>query len=176
MKKEYITIPNIITSIRLLGAIILIFLKPLSIPFYIVYAICGASDAVDGFAARKLGGVTEFGSKLDSVSDLAFFGISLFKLLPILYEILPKMIWNFVAVVLVARIIFYIINYIHKKELLASHSYLNKATTVMLFFLPFLINTFLIESYAWMLIGIALVSVVYEFTFSLYRTFYKKKK
>ena len=176
MKKEYITIPNIITSIRLLGAIILIFLKPLSIPFYIVYVICGASDAIDGFAARKLGGVTEFGSKLDSVSDLSFFGVSLIKLLPLLYAVLPNLIWNFVVIVIVARVVFYIINYIHKKELLASHTYLNKATTVMLFFIPFLINTFLIESYAWMLIGIALVSVVYEFTFSLYHNFYKKKK
>lgn len=176
MKKEYLTMPNFVTSIRLFGAIILLFLKPLSIPFYIIYIISGASDAVDGFVARKMGGETEFGSKLDSISDLTFFGISLLKVLPLLIEQLPKMIWYFVSAIIAFRILMYILNALYKKEFLTSHTFLNKASTVMLFIIVLLINTRFLTPFAWMTVGITIIAAIYEFTYSLYLTYIKRKK
>ena len=88
IKKEYITVPNAITFSRLVGAILLIFLKPLDLGFFIIYTIAGISDAIDGYVARKMGGETDFGSKLDSVADLAFYTVMMIKILPVLVRLL----------------------------------------------------------------------------------------
>ena len=58
MKK--FTLANCLTVFRLFGAVALIFLPALTIPFYIVYSLCGLSDALDGPVARltKTSGVT----------------------------------------------------------------------------------------------------------------------
>ena len=39
---------NIITGIRILGSILLAFVPVFSIPFYVLYLICGLSDMADG--------------------------------------------------------------------------------------------------------------------------------
>ncbi|MBQ5555857.1 MAG: CDP-alcohol phosphatidyltransferase family protein, partial [Erysipelotrichaceae bacterium] len=44
---------NIITFTRILGTLCLIFLTPLTLPFFVVYIWCGLSDVLDGFVARK---------------------------------------------------------------------------------------------------------------------------
>ena len=61
---------NIITSIRLIGAYVLIAFNPNGKYFIWVYTLCGITDVLDGFVARKLHTESELGSKLDSVADL----------------------------------------------------------------------------------------------------------
>ena len=175
IKKEYITIPNGVTALRLVAAIILIFIEPLSLPYLIIYTIGGISDAIDGFLARKLGGETEFGAKLDSVSDISFYAVSLIKLMPMLYEQLPWNIWYFAGGVILLRIIMYIVNALIQKELLASHTYLNKAQSLMLFGLAYFVGRKFLMPYAWMLVGVAALAAAYEFTYNLYHKFFKGK-
>ena len=79
MKKH---LANLITSIRLVGAISLIFIETLSKTYFIVYIISGLSDALDGLVARSLKITSKLGSKLDSISDLIFFGVTLIKEFP----------------------------------------------------------------------------------------------
>ena len=47
-------IPNLLTLIRFLGGIVLIFLPIPGKAFYTVYILCGLTDALDGFLARRL--------------------------------------------------------------------------------------------------------------------------
>jgi len=49
------TIPNCISFSRIIFSLILVFIKPLSVAFYAIYIICGLSDIMDGFIARKTG-------------------------------------------------------------------------------------------------------------------------
>lgn len=175
IKKEYITIPNAITALRLVAAVILIFIEPLSLPYLIIYTIGGISDAIDGFVARKLGGETEFGAKLDSVSDIAFYLVTMLKILPMLYLELPCNIWYFAGAVILLRIIMYIINALIEKELLASHTYLNKAQSLMLFGLTYFVGKKFLMPYTWMLVGVAVLAAAYEFTYNLYHKYFKGK-
>lgn len=170
MNKDYITIPNIVTFSRLVGSIILIFIKPLTKAFYIIYTISGLTDGFDGFLARRLGGETVFGSKLDSVSDLSFYTIMMIKILPFLYESLPTSIWRYVALIVGFRIATYIIGAIKKKKFLSSHTYLNKASGFMVFILPFFIGTHYLEPYSWMLIAVTALASLYEMTYSIIKT------
>ncbi|MGN0513346.1 MAG: CDP-alcohol phosphatidyltransferase family protein [Lachnospiraceae bacterium] len=52
---------NFITSIRIICSIALICCPALSIPFYVIYAIAGISDMLDGAVARKTDNVSEPG-------------------------------------------------------------------------------------------------------------------
>ena len=47
-------IPNIVTSIRILGAAAMLFLHTIGFAFWTIYALCGISDMLDGYLARRL--------------------------------------------------------------------------------------------------------------------------
>ncbi len=143
-------IANLITSIRILGAIILFFLKPLSRPFFVVYTFCGLSDAVDGFTARKLKTVSDFGSKLDSVADLTFYTAMMLKIIPYLVKHLEIWNWVFLFLVLAIRISAYTVSAIKFRKFASVHSIMNKATGAGVFALPYftLFNPFVFNIYS----------------------------
>ena len=47
-------IPNIISALRIPGAICLLIFSPASVAFWVFYGLCGISDMLDGYLARKL--------------------------------------------------------------------------------------------------------------------------
>ena len=63
-------IANGITVSRLLFSLAMILFPPSSVPFAVLYVLCGATDVLDGFAARKLYTENEKGAMLDSIADL----------------------------------------------------------------------------------------------------------
>ena len=128
---------NIITSIRIIGALSLIFLEPLSLPFFIVYGVCGLSDAFDGFVARKLGISSSLGSALDSISDLLFYGIMAAKIFPILTHALNTLEWIIIAVPTALHFIAYIICVIKFNKFSAIHTYANKLLGLLIYAFPF---------------------------------------
>ena len=70
MNRKYI--PNILTALRMLGAVLLLLTEPLTLPFYLLHGICGLTDALDGAFARALHASSRFGAQLDSIADLMF--------------------------------------------------------------------------------------------------------
>ena len=138
-KKEYFSIANCVTSLRLIGAIVLIFIEPLSVPFYIIYSICGLSDAVDGFIARKTNTVSKFGSKLDSVSDLTFYAVMIIKLIALINEKITLWIWIYIGLTIAIRLSCYIVSAVKKKTFASMHTYLNKLTGFLVFVVPFIL-------------------------------------
>ena len=138
-KIEVFNLANFVTSLRLFGAIALIFIEPLGAAFYIVYTICGLSDGVDGTIARKMGTSSEFGARLDSVSDIAFYLVMFIKLMPVLWECMPAWIWYLVGVVLVVRMCAYGMAYLKYHTMAAIHTYLNKVTGALVFLVPYML-------------------------------------
>ena len=128
---------NLITLIRIFGAIALIMLEPLSLPFFIVYGVCGLSDAFDGLVARKLGIQSSFGSALDSLSDLLFYGVMAAKLFPTFQRLLLPYQWVIIAVPIVFHFIAYIICAIKFSRFSAIHTYANKALGLLVYAFPF---------------------------------------
>lgn len=126
-------IPNLITSLRIFGAVALIFLTPQSREFYSVYALCGLSDLLDGFLARKLRTTSPFGAKLDSIADLSFYSVMLVRLLPVLWRRLPGWMWYLVGLVLSLRLSAYLVAAIRLHQFAAMHTVLNKLTGASLF-------------------------------------------
>lgn len=126
-------IPNSLTALRLIGGIALIFLPLPSIAFYIVYVVCGLTDLLDGFLARRLKTASAFGAKLDSVADLTFYIVAMIRMLPCLRKRLPGWIWYVVAFVLALRLAAYLVAAIRLHRFAAVHTLANKATGAMVF-------------------------------------------
>lgn len=138
-KHEVLNLANAVTSLRLIGAILLIFITPLSGAFYVIYTICGLSDGIDGTIARKMGTSSEFGARLDSVSDIAFYLVMFIKLMPVLWEAMPTWIWHLVGVVLAVRLCAYAIAYLRYHRMAAIHTYCNKVTGALVFLIPYML-------------------------------------
>ena len=79
-----ITLANGITFFRILCSLALVFCTPLSLPFFVFYAVAGLSDIFDGLIARKTNTATKFGAKLDTFADIVFAVVCLIKLLSVL--------------------------------------------------------------------------------------------
>ena len=137
MNKAKYIIPNAITGIRIIAAIALIFLQALSLPFFLVYGICGLTDAFDGFIARKLKAESKFGGVLDSVSDLLFYGVMAYKILPTMIRLLDSLSWVLIITATSLHIIAYIICAFKFKKFSAIHTYANKALGLIVFAFPF---------------------------------------
>ena len=132
MKKH---LANIITGLRIIGSVVLLFFDVPSLPFYITYLLCGFSDMIDGAIARKTNAVSRFGSKLDTVADIVFMVVCAVKLLPMIY--LPIWVWMWIAVIALIKVTNIVWGFVRKKQLVDYHAVLNKITGSLLFLLPF---------------------------------------
>ena len=125
---------NIITGVRILCGIALLFCLVFSPIFYTLYIVAGVSDMIDGTVARKSGTVSEFGSKLDTVADFVLVAVCLIKILPVID--IPVWLTIWIIVIALIKVINIISGYVMRKEFVAVHTMMNKTTGIVLFILP----------------------------------------
>ena len=174
MKKSMIA--NCITVLRIVGTIILLFLTPFSIPFYITYSLTGVTDVLDGFVARKFGIASETGAKLDSAADILFYGVTLTKLLRYLLDELPKQIWWVVCAVLIIRLCAYFTAAVKYRKFASLHTYLNKVTGLSVFLIPYFLKAPFAVTYCYAVCVIGGISSLEELFIHLTAGSYNSKK
>ena len=125
---------NIITCIRIVCSIALLFCPVFSPAFYALYIAAGVTDMIDGVVARKTGTVSEFGAKLDTTADFVLVVVCLIKLLPVLH--VPAWIIIWIAIIAFIKVANIAAGYILQKEFLSVHSIMNKVTGGLLFVFP----------------------------------------
>lgn len=125
---------NIITYIRIICSIILLFCPVFSPTFYALYIAAGVSDMLDGAIARKTSTVSEFGSKLDTVADFVMVTLCLIKLLPVIH--IPTWLLIWIIVITVIKAVNLISGYVTRKKIVVLHTIMNKVTGILLFVLP----------------------------------------
>lgn len=173
MKKQYFTIPNCITVLRIIGTFVLLFITPLTAAFFVIYTLTGVTDVLDGFIARKCGLSSEFGARLDSISDLLFYTVMLIKILPIMIAKLPAEIWYAVGVILILRIASYITAAIKYKRFASLHTYMNKLTGAAVFTVPYVICLPFAAAICFVYCGIAAIASAEELMIHLQRDTYR---
>ena len=134
MNRKYI--PNILTALRMLGAVLLLLTKPLTLPFYLLHIFCGLTDALDGAFARALHASSRLGAQLDSIADLMFYGVMMGKLMPIRLERMPASLWWIVGAAVFIRLCAYGVAAVKYRRFAALHTWMNKLTGAAVFAVP----------------------------------------
>jgi CDP-diacylglycerol--glycerol-3-phosphate 3-phosphatidyltransferase len=111
VKKQF---PNVLTTQRIICSFCIIFCKPLSVVFIILYITAGITDMLDGFLARKLNAVSSFGERYDSIADAIFMGICLFKILPVLNLKIWQIVWIIAIAIIKGSNLFF--SYFHHRK------------------------------------------------------------
>ena len=124
-------LPNIITLYRIAGSLSLLLCDVANDSFWIIYALCGISDVVDGWLARKLKCVTKTGALLDSLADICFVACLCPLLLPILE--LPQWLWLWAGVIVVIKVVNQLSGLMMYGHCNFPHTAANKATGFLLF-------------------------------------------
>ena len=135
MKKH---IANIITGTRIVFSLSLLFIPLSSAWFYALYLLCGLSDMVDGTVARRTRSASEFGARLDTVSDFVFMTVALIRFVPYLH--IPVWLWIWIGIIAMIKLGNAVLGFIRTKKLVSPHTVLNKVTGLLLFLLPVTIS------------------------------------
>ena len=158
-------IPNIITLIRIILSFFILTVIPLSPSYISLYLICGLSDILDGYIARKTKSTSKLGANLDGLADFIFIIVILYSIIPILD--IP--VWSLVLMGLIAtiRLISQIIGWVRFHKLAFLHTYLNKATGLALFMSPLLLVFLKIDTTLAILLIIATLSAIEDLYLNL---------
>ena len=124
-------LPNILSSLRIVGAVALLQNNVSSIPFWVFYIVCGISDIADGWLARKLKCVSKTGALLDSMADICFVACCAWKFLPILE--LPQWLWLWAGVIVAIKVVNQLLALVIYGSCCFPHTFANKATGFLLF-------------------------------------------
>ena len=125
---------NVITGIRIIASVGLLFCPAFSSSFYGLYLLAGISDMIDGSVARRTGTAGDFGTKLDTLADLIFAAVCLYKLLPVLE--IPPWLYTWIGLIALIRIVNIVSGYVRQHRFVVAHTAMNKVTGLLLFLLP----------------------------------------
>ena len=134
--KKYIA--NIITGSRIVLSLPLLLIPLTSAWFYALYLLCGLSDMIDGTVARRTNSASEFGARLDTVSDFMFMSVALIKFVPHFH--IPVWLWIWIGIIAMIKLGNAVFGFVRTKKLISPHTHLNKITGLLLFLLPVTIN------------------------------------
>lgn len=162
-----------ITTVRIAAALILFFLPLHSARFLAVYTLAGLTDVLDGWLARKTGTASDCGARLDSIADILYFAVLLFRLLPVLWRTMPVEIWYAVGVVILMRLAAYAAAAIQYHRFAALHTWLNKLTGAGVFLLPYVLAVSTGVAYSWAVCILAFAASLEEMLIHLFRKDYR---
>ena len=124
-------LPNVISLLRAAGSFGLLFCDVRGWPFWSLYVLCGLSDILDGWLARRLHTESKTGAILDSVSDIIFVACCAIRLLPVL--VIPTWLWIWAGIIITIKIINQISALVVCKRFCFPHTLANKLTGFLLF-------------------------------------------
>ena len=151
-------IPNIVSSLRILGAISLLFVYPASVAFWVIYGLCGISDMLDGYLAWKLHAESKTGAVLDSVADICFVACCAIRLIPVVQ--IPTWLWIWAGVIVAIKIVNQVSALVVCKRFCFPHTRANKLTGFLLFLaVPTLFWSIIPTA---IVVGVALFAAVQE--------------
>ena len=124
-------LPNVISVLRIAGSIGLLFCDVAGWLFWVLYALCGISDMVDGWLARSLQAESKTGAVLDSVADILFVVCCAARLLQVVE--IPVWLWIWAGVIVFIKMVNQVSALAVFKRFCFPHTWANKLTGFLLF-------------------------------------------
>ena len=160
MPEKRLTIPNLLSILRILVAPLLIVaaLAGSRQAFLALFLLSLASDALDGFLARQLNQVSEWGSRLDSLGDLATY----LAALPGMWLLWPDLVRqerSYLLTGLLAVIVPIVLGFVKFRRLTSYHTRAAKTAAILL---GFAVPILLLGGPAWPFRGAVLIFLLAE--------------
>lgn len=153
-------LPNMLSILRIPLSLGLIFTHPFTPTFFLLYTLAGATDALDGFLARKLNACTPFGAIIDSIADIVFFATSLVKIITAIT--IPAWLWICLAVIILIRFANVLIGFITRNKLVLPHTIPNKIAGGLIFLFPYVLAFADVKYTAIPVCAVAIFAAVHE--------------
>lgn len=132
---------NIITGIRIICGILILFFPAFSQWYCALYLLGGFTDAIDGTVARKLGKESAFGAKFDTAADIAFAVAVAVK---IAKEVMvPAWLWIWIGIIMLIKVMNVVVGIVKYRRFVAVHSVLNKVCGGVIYFAALFIGAIL---------------------------------
>lgn len=131
---------NAVTIGRIALSFALMMPVAFSLAFFLVYALAGLTDMLDGYVARKTNSASELGARLDSIADLVLVIVCLVKLLPAID--VPKWLRAWVAAIALVKAANVASGLVVEGRLVMLHTSANKVAGLVVFLVPFVIPLF----------------------------------
>ena len=128
-------IANILTSLRIVFAFVLLMFSGFSFTFLVIFSICGVTDLIDGPIARATGSQSVLGAKLDTTGDTMTY-LAMVKAL-ILEKVISVRTLLWFSVPLFGMLISAFIGKLKFHSFVFTHTALSKLFGVGCFFVPF---------------------------------------
>lgn len=151
---------NALTICRIVLCAALLITEAFSPTFFLVYALAGLTDMLDGYVARRANSESELGARLDSIADLVLVVVCLVKLLPAID--VPAWLWAWVAAIALVKVVNVASGLVVEKRLVMPHTIANKAAGLVVFLVPFTIPLFGITAPAVIACAVASFAAVQE--------------
>lgn len=149
-------IPNIISILRIPQSLsLLLFVHDYDV-FIVLYSLCGISDVLDGYIARKMNLKSTLGAKLDSFADFIMYTI----------VIIVFCLWDFndvvdfipfLALVVLLRVVNIGIMYTKFHQLGIIHTIGNKIVGLFVYSIPFLYIFMGSFTFLWFLLPLLII-------------------
>lgn len=132
-------LPNLITSVRLFSALLLLALtvgaREVAAGFFLVlFVSAGISDMLDGYLARRFNWCTEFGARLDSISDLSLYIAGATFLLSYFGRQLSP-VWYLIELGALLQVFHLVFSYFRLGEFPAYHTNFSRVCAYLIFLL-----------------------------------------
>lgn len=160
INKDYVNVPNALSILRLIGVPFLFILITFEnvLWFTGLYIILGLTDYFDGLLARRWNQVTEFGSMLDSIADLAYYISTAYFLVVLFPEYFyPNISYLYLVFSLLAVTL--LISKFKLGKVLILHTHLSRLSGVLVFF------AFIASFYADTTLFIRFIILLYSISF-----------
>ncbi|MCG8500157.1 MAG: CDP-alcohol phosphatidyltransferase family protein [Firmicutes bacterium] len=152
---------NIISISRIILLITLIYFYKNEVVFMILYLLCGLSDVLDGYIARRTNTQSSFGAKLDSLADLGMSGIIITMMIIWAGDQLT-IFFPWLIVIILIRCANMMIAAYKYHSFVILHTWGNKLTGLLLFITPLVFVTTHRVAILWPVCIIAVLSAVEE--------------
>lgn len=137
MKKENLTIPNLLSLSRLVFLPVLFYLtiKEMRLAFLIAYVILASTDFFDGLVARKFNQTSPIGTMMDSMADVPFYISTAF----FIYRLHPRILEAPNGLLLIVGLsivgLSFLVSIIMFKKPIMMHTSIMRLPSLLVFFL-----------------------------------------
>ena len=124
---------------------------------------------IDGTVARRTSSASEFGARLDTLSDFVFMTVALIRFVPYLH--IPVWLWIWIGIIAMIKLGNAAWGFVRTKKLVSPHTVLNKIAGLLLFLLPVTISFVDLTYTLPVVCTVATVAAIHE----VYFTYSEKK-